>query len=146
MCSQCMTSPDVFNKRIGKFVLMRATKNNEFGSISWQPGEYGLVIVNDPTFYFKTEPVDVKPEWLNHTFDAQNDDEVDAFFNAFDTASKIEEEILSSLMYLDSIRDLLEAIDANKKEQRVSMILMKHLYDAVQSGFIKDEDYAKEVQ
>lgn len=147
MCLQCLCNPDVFNRRIGPFVLMRATKDpypNDENPV-WTANQFGLVECNDPTFFFTTLPVKVKHSWLLKS----SDDDSDEWFAAHDAALSIQEEIVQSAENIESVLRLVrEAIVdlSTFTKYDVSMAIMKVLYEALESGFKTDAEFSKEIQ
>lgn len=148
MCLQCLTAPHVFNKRLGKFALMKATKNAYEGDTTdnWKKDEYGLVSCNDPTFRFTSEPLPVKDSWVDKDYDVPEDED-DAFWAAWDRALMIESEILQNGVDLNSLKLLSDEIgftDGNK--QRGTFLLMKRLHEVISAGFKTDAAILQEIR
>lgn len=48
MCDQCLVNPIYFGQPLVGFTLARARRD---GCEDWKKGEWGLIEVNDPTYY-----------------------------------------------------------------------------------------------
>ena len=96
MCQQCLTNSIVLC-RLGKFSVQEAVVSSD----EWKQGTYGLVEVNDPSFYFtvkpRPEPADTGDETADTAAFMKWDEEVEAFNN----------EILSSGSHVTDFFDLV---------------------------------------
>lgn len=142
MCLQCLTNPVVYNKRIGSMILMKSTKDPDYSD--WRKGYYGLVEMNDPSFIIKHEPLPVKDEWLDRNYDVSEADS-SLFWEAYERACQIEEDILQSTEYLYCIQNLLAALGSTDKH-RVGLLLMKKFHEAINSGTNEAEEEVEDAR
>lgn len=151
MCSQCMTNPNYYNSRVFGMGLMRATKNDYDTNPTWEKDEFGIIECNDPTFYFKTLPVEVKPEWLeipdSDPTDMSLPDYPPDYVKALEVATNIEEEILSSSeLRFSSLKRLFDTTSKNYPNAKAKIAIMYELYLAIQSGFRTNAEVEAEIE
>ena len=115
MCEQCCAKADGYGEFIPGYYLCRANQDGHY----MKKGDWGIVITNDPSFFFHTTPI-------KDPFHGMSDEQAEAiplgdpihqqWRNFYDTANTILNEMLESL------RDEID----NKRNGRRGGNLLSH--------------------